>query len=92
MNTSEKFLRFAAECEFMAEFTHNAENKTVWSEMAERWLHCAELFDRQRSAAHYGSSTKQHRTRSQLGSLTPGEAEAKNGTVAGEAGKPGESP
>jgi hypothetical protein len=82
MNTSEKFLTFAAECELMAEFT-----------MAERWLHCAELFDRQRSAAHYGSFHKAtSKTRLQLGSLTPGEAEAKNATVAGEAGKPGESP
>src|SRR6267378_347105 len=34
MNPSEKFLRFAAECEFMAKFTHNPGNKTVWSRMA----------------------------------------------------------
>ena len=40
MNTSERFLRFAAECEFMAQFTHNPKNKTVWSDMAERWLRC----------------------------------------------------
>jgi hypothetical protein len=81
MDTSEKFLRFAAEGEFMAEFTHSPENKTVWSEMAERWLHCAELFDRQRSAAHYGSSAKQNRK-----PVHTGEAEAKDGTVVGEAG------
>ena len=68
MNNLEKFLRFAAECEFMAQFTHNPENITVWSDMAERWLRCAELFDRQSSSAHYGSSTKTTaRTRSQLG-------------------------
>ena len=60
MNTSEKFLRFAAECEFMAQFTHNPKNKSVWSDMAERWLRCAELFDRQSSSAHYGNSTKRH--------------------------------
>jgi hypothetical protein len=58
MNTSEKFLRFAAECKFMAQFTHNQKNKTVWSDMAERWLRCAELFDRQSSSAHHGSSAK----------------------------------
>jgi len=61
MNTSEKFLRFAAECKFMAKLTRNPESKTVWSHMAERWLRCAELCDRQSSAAHYGSSTKRHR-------------------------------
>jgi hypothetical protein len=37
MNTSQKFLRFAAECEIMAQFSHDPENKTVWSDMAERW-------------------------------------------------------
>ena len=62
MNTSEKFLRFAAECKFMAQFTHNPKNKTVWNEMAERWLRCAELFERKNSSAqHYGSSKKRHR-------------------------------
>ena len=47
MNTSEKFYRFAAECEFMAKLTHNPKNKTIWTHMAERWIRCAELFDRQ---------------------------------------------
>lgn len=61
MNTSEKFLRFAAECSLMAELTHNPENKTVWSHMAERWLRCAELVDRQSSEAHYASVVKRHR-------------------------------
>jgi hypothetical protein len=60
MNTSEKFLRFAAESEFMAQFTHDPKNKTVSSDMAERWLRCAELFDRQSSLAQYGNSTKRH--------------------------------
>ena len=79
MNTSEKFLRFAAECEFMARFTHNPENKTVWSDMAERWLRCAELFDRQSSSAHCDSSTKRRREPAHnWGSLTPGQTEAEN--------------
>jgi hypothetical protein len=43
MSPSEKFLRFAAECESMAKFTHSRENKLVWSRMAERWVRCAEL-------------------------------------------------
>jgi hypothetical protein len=60
MNTSEKFLRFAAECEFMAKFTHNPKNKTIWTNMAERWIRCAALFDRQSSAADHGSSIKRH--------------------------------
>ena len=39
MNTSEKFLKFAAECEFMAQLTHNPNNKTVWRQMGrDRWI------------------------------------------------------
>ena len=34
MNTSEKFLRFAAECEFMAEYTHISRTKLY----GVRWL------------------------------------------------------
>ena len=61
MHTSEKFLRFAAECEFMADLTHNTENRTIWKAMAERWLRCAELLDRQSASVPYSSSTKQRR-------------------------------
>ena len=53
MNTSEKFMRFAAECEFMAKLTRDRSNKTVWRQMAERWLRCAELLDRQSASSSY---------------------------------------
>jgi hypothetical protein len=62
MNPSEKFLRFAAECELMAKFTHSPENKTVWNRMAERWLRCAQLYDRECSAVRSAVSAKRHRT------------------------------
>jgi hypothetical protein len=62
MNPSENFVRFAAECELMAKFTHIAENRAVWIRMAERWLRCAELNDRQTSAAHDANLAKRHRT------------------------------
>jgi hypothetical protein len=62
MNPSEKFLRFAAECELMAKFTHSPENKTVWNGMAERWLRCAQLYDRECSAVRSAVSAKRHRT------------------------------
>jgi hypothetical protein len=62
MNPSEKFLRFAAECELMAKFTRNPENRTVWTRMAERWLRCAQLYDREASAAHTSMAAKRHRT------------------------------
>jgi hypothetical protein len=62
MNPSEKFLRFAAECELMAKFTHSPENRTVWTRMAERWLRCAQLYESECSAAHSAGSAKRHRT------------------------------
>ena len=54
---SEKFLRFAAECQLMAKFTRSRENRTVWTRMAERWLHCAQLYARR--SPH--SATRRHR-------------------------------
>jgi hypothetical protein len=62
MNPSEKFTKYAAECQLMAKFTHTPENKTVWIRMAERWLRCAELYDRQAASAHDGTAAKRHRT------------------------------
>jgi hypothetical protein len=48
MNPSEEFLRHAAECQQMAKFTRDPASKAAWSRMAERWLRCAEVFQRQR--------------------------------------------
>jgi hypothetical protein len=62
VNPSEKFVKFAVECERMAKFTHSAENTAVWKRMAERWRRCAEVYDRQSSIAHQVNETKRHRT------------------------------
>jgi hypothetical protein len=56
---AEKFLRFAAECELMAKFTRSRENRTVWTRMAERWLQCAQLYDRRNAMAH--AAARRHR-------------------------------
>ena len=47
MDSSDQFPRFAAECEVMAKFTPSPENEAVWHRMAERWIQCAELIERQ---------------------------------------------
>jgi hypothetical protein len=62
MDPSEKFVRFAAECELMAKFTHSAENRTVWTRMAERWMRCARLYDKAGAAAHATSAARRQRT------------------------------
>lgn len=62
MDTSDRFLRFAAECEVMAKFTRSREDKAVWNGLAQRWLKCAELMGQEHSALHHKSSTRRQRT------------------------------
>jgi hypothetical protein len=50
MNPSEEFRRHAAECQQMAKFTRDPASKATWSRMAERWLRCADAFQRQHPA------------------------------------------
>lgn len=59
MNPSEEFRRHAAECQQMAKFTRDPASKATWSRMAERWLHCAEVFQQQRPATQ--PSKRQYR-------------------------------
>jgi len=66
MTPSEQFLRHAAECELMSEFTPSRENKEVWKRMAARWIRCAELYDNQSSALVVARSTKRMRAPKQL--------------------------
>jgi hypothetical protein len=49
MNAADRLLRFAAECEVMAKFNRSRENRTVWSDLAQRWQRGAELVDHQYS-------------------------------------------
>jgi hypothetical protein len=58
MKLSETFVRFAVECEHMAEFSHDPESKTTWMQMAGRWLQCAELSDRETAEAHSAQLAK----------------------------------
>ena len=64
MNTAEHFLRFAAECEAMAKFSHSPENKTVWRQLAERWLRIADLVEHQNTLDDTVGRMKRHRKRS----------------------------
>ena len=62
MSQSEKFVRLAAECGLMAQVTHTPESKIVWIRMAERWLRCAELYDREASPPRRDNLAKRHWT------------------------------
>jgi ferric-dicitrate binding protein FerR (iron transport regulator) len=41
MVPSEVFMEHATECECMAKFSRDPENKEVWRRMAQRWMRCA---------------------------------------------------
>ena len=60
MNTPDRFLRFAAECEAMAKFSLSSENRAVWRGLAQRWIRCAELMDHQDSEDNNRRSLKRH--------------------------------
>jgi hypothetical protein len=61
VHTTDRFLRFAAECEVMAKFTRSPENKAVWTGLAQRWLRCAELMDQEQASLRQPSSAKRQR-------------------------------
>jgi hypothetical protein len=61
MNPSEKFRKFAAECQVMARFARSPENKATWDRLAARWIRCAELVEIHSSVAALGRIAKRHR-------------------------------
>jgi len=62
VDASERFLKFAAECEVMAKFTRSREDKAVWNGLAQRWLKCAELMGEEHSPFHHRNSARRQRT------------------------------
>ena len=60
MNTSDRFLKFAAECQVMAKFSPSSENRAVWRGLAQRWIRCAELMEHQDSEDGSRRSLKRH--------------------------------
>src|SRR5215472_14849098 len=62
MDTTDKFLRFAAECEAMAKISPSRENKVLWNGLAQRWLRCAQLTEKLDSDLQsYGTRRRQAR-------------------------------
>jgi hypothetical protein len=59
----EEFLRHATECESMAKFSRDPENKKIWRRMAERWIRCAELAQKQDPFSPGHRKRKEGRTR-----------------------------
>jgi hypothetical protein len=62
MDATDRFLRFAAECEVMAKVTRSRENKAVWNGLAQRWLRCAELMGQSHPNVQRSHSAKRQRS------------------------------
>jgi hypothetical protein len=43
MHAADRFLKFATECQVMAQLAPQRENQQTWNRLAERWLRCAKL-------------------------------------------------
>jgi hypothetical protein len=63
MNPSEKFRRFAAECEAMSKFAKSTESKATWNGMAARWILFAELADDRYSSKVNTTPRRRRRSR-----------------------------
>jgi hypothetical protein len=61
MHATDRFMRFAAECEVMAKVTRNPQDKAVWNGLAQRWLRCAELMDQEHANIRRATTAKRQR-------------------------------
>ena len=61
MSASEKFLRFAAECETMANLARDRESRLVWHDFAKRWNRYAQSFEFRSAKAHIDRMRRPHR-------------------------------
>ena len=61
MSASEKFLRFAAECETMAELARDQESRLVWQNFAARWNRYAQTVEFKSAKAHTERMSRKRR-------------------------------
>jgi hypothetical protein len=62
MNLSDAFRSHARECQQMASSARNAVDKATWSQMAKRWLACAEYDEDQQSVLDKQVETRRRTT------------------------------
>jgi hypothetical protein len=60
MIPAEEFRRFASECLARAKSSRSRDSKATWDHMAERWARCAEISERQATAAQLGRAARRH--------------------------------
>ena len=60
MIPAEEFRKFANECLARAKSSRSRDSKATWDHMAERWVRCAEISERQARAANLGRLARRH--------------------------------
>jgi hypothetical protein len=60
MIPAEEFRKFANECMARAKSSQSRDSKATWDRMAERWVRCAEISERQAMAAKLGRMARRH--------------------------------
>jgi hypothetical protein len=63
MSASEKFLRFADECEVMASLARDSQSKLMWRTFAARWSGYAKSVESKFAKAHIDRMKRPHRRR-----------------------------
>jgi hypothetical protein len=61
MTASEKFLRFADECEVMASLARDSQSKLMWRTFAARWSAYAKSVESRFAKAHIDRMRRPHR-------------------------------
>jgi hypothetical protein len=61
VSASEKFLRFAAECETMANLARDRESRSVWQDFAARWSRHAQSVESRLAKARIERTTRPRR-------------------------------
>jgi hypothetical protein len=61
VSASEKFLRFAAECETMANLARDRESRLVWQDFAKRWNRYAQSVESRSAKAQFDRMKRPHR-------------------------------
>ena len=61
MSASEKFLRFADECEVMASLARDSQSKLMWRTFAARWSAYAKSVESKFAKAHIDRMKRPHR-------------------------------
>jgi hypothetical protein len=73
MSLIKDLLRFAAECDAMAEVARDPESKAAWQDFSSRWSRYAKAIESQSAKAQFGRMSRLHR-RSRLSSSVEGAA------------------